>query len=144
MHQFPNQEARDDFAEWLRAEIEEDTVPHARNVQDLPLVMPGKEESEPAAYVHPAMFSFSRDCSQCGPVELHKAKSLLEQFVVDGFVSSSEPVMLKKPVPLSAYCTQSLSSKNPEKTARPEQTAPKQHLRCTQPMTASVNPETKT
>ncbi|CAE7272121.1 unnamed protein product [Symbiodinium microadriaticum] len=98
MHQFPNQEARDDFAEWLRAEIEEDTVPHARNVQDLPLVMPGKEESEPAAYVHPAMFSFSRDCSQCGPVELHKAKSLLEQFVVDGFVSSSEPVMLKKPV----------------------------------------------
>ncbi|CAE7215022.1 unnamed protein product, partial [Symbiodinium sp. CCMP2456] len=34
MHQFPNQEARDDFAE---------------NVQDLPVVVPGKEESEPAS-----------------------------------------------------------------------------------------------
>ena len=115
MHQFPNQESRDDFAVWLRAEIEEDTVPHAKNVSDIPVVVPGNEESEPPAYAHPSMFCFSRDCSQCGPVELHKAKSLMEQFVVDGFVSSSEPVMLKKPVPLSAYCTLSLSSEDTEK-----------------------------
>ncbi|CAE7444301.1 unnamed protein product [Symbiodinium sp. CCMP2592] len=100
MHQFPNQESRNDFAEWLRAEIEEDTVPHVKNAGDLPVVVPGEEESETPAYVHPCMFSFSKDCSQCGPVELHKARSLMEQFVVDGFVSSSEPIMLKKPVPL--------------------------------------------
>ena len=78
-------------------ELPEENFSQAEDLKDLPLVSPGHEDEHEPAFVHVSRFSFAKDCSQCGPVELHKAQALLHQFVVDGFLTSIEPLMLRSP-----------------------------------------------
>ena len=97
-YHFPNHQKRAEFSAYLHEHIQESTHKHAENWGDLPVVLAGAEDAAEAVYVHPAKFSFASDCSRCGPVELHKAQALIEQYLVDGFLTSTEPLILRAAV----------------------------------------------
>ena len=97
MHHFPNKKSRHDFAVWLQAELPEENHHQVEDYKELPMVHPGSEDEHEAVFVHACMFSFAADCSQRGPVQLHIANKLLHQFAADGFLTSTEPLVLRCP-----------------------------------------------
>ena len=92
---FPNQPKRNEFALYLDDQIKESTRRLVESWRELPVVQAGSEDEQSAVYVHPCKFSFASDCSRCGAVELHKAQALIEQYLVEGFLTSTEPLLVR-------------------------------------------------
>ena len=56
----------------------------------------GEEDTMRSMFLHPGVFAFE-NCSQAGPVMLHKSKKLAEHILKDGLITHSEPIFVMKP-----------------------------------------------
>ncbi|CAE7309161.1 unnamed protein product [Symbiodinium sp. CCMP2456] len=61
----------------------------------LPACLPGAEDGQHAFVLHPSVFSMDNEASLREPPALDTTEKLLNNFAVDGFESTGEPVLVR-------------------------------------------------
>ena len=98
------QNKKNEFAEHLRDCLGSDDVAYVTKPSEQVTCRKNPEEQVGPMALHLSKFAFDEKvCSRNGPVQLHKSLTLLDHISKDGFVSSLEPVLARKPqeAPLS-------------------------------------------
>ncbi|CAE7498978.1 unnamed protein product [Symbiodinium sp. CCMP2592] len=86
------QSSRDEFAAWLETQVGRNRAVDYLKWQGADR---GQEDQAPVLTVEIQKFAFE-NCSRNGPVQLHKAMLLVDQYHVDGFLTKLEPVLIRK------------------------------------------------
>ena len=99
----PSAANRLEFGDWLMATFPPVDTTRYQDKSPIPSVLEGHEDSQTPMLLHVAFFGLSAAASTRGAPGIDTSSRLLEQFLVDGFVSATEFVIVNHPVELTKF-----------------------------------------